>query len=174
MRRLSALTFLSGLLMLVFSFGVLLTRPTRAGELEPLFRTPVYATATSVALTQAAATAQAVQPAGNGVRVYDNLRDLVIFRYDSGDLAYYRLASEGGGFHSWMLYPTWANATPGATVFDRTDEWGYRITLTRLTDFQVNAIPLGVQPDPTGKWFQVAMFSPAGTTSVSDYLYLIP
>jgi len=177
MRRIQTITFLSGLLMLVFSFGMVLTQQAAAGTTGPLFRTPVYATATALALTAQAATAQAGQPPAqtdSGVRVYDNFRDLVIFRYPSGDLAFYHLATVGGGFHSWMLYGTWANAAPGKTVFDRADEWGYRIALTRLTEFQANTAQLWARPDPTGMWFQVTLTAPEGKPVLSDYLFLIP
>jgi hypothetical protein len=108
------------------------------------------------------------------LRVFDNLKHLVIFKCPNGALAFYRMDEGTGRFHSWLGYAGWAQALPGKVALDATDEAGYQILFGRAGAEDVAAFNLAARTPAkqNGAWYHVILKAPGGTTVTDDYFFV--
>ncbi len=116
-----------------------------------------------------------VPPTGSCLfRVFDNLEHLVIFRCESGALAFYRMQDGNGNFHSWLPYNGWALALPGKVALNNTNAAGYQVLFGRASTEDVEALNLNARtpPNKVGGWYHVILKAPGGGAVVDDYFFL--
>lgn len=172
MRRPLITTVLGSLAFALFCTSALMTQSaTAAGSsgVAPLFRTPVWGTATALAPHGAPPS-----PISCTTRLYDDLRQLVIFKCSNDDLAFYRSQNAGWRFHAWLSSAEWSQPAPGLKVMDETDDQGYRITFWQLAAEEVQAAKLPWPSDRRSKWYKVGVFMPDGTLAVRAFVLVTP
>jgi hypothetical protein len=108
-----------------------------------------------------------------GLRVFDNLKYLVIFRCDDGALAFYRLDNGNGRFQAWLTYEGWALAPAGKVALSSLDDARYQVLFGRASQADVDALALGARtPAKAGYWYHVILKGPTGTTITDDYFFV--
>jgi hypothetical protein len=118
----------------------------------------------------------ALDPAALGPcpqRVFNNLKDLVVFRCLDGSLSFYRIEEGNGRFQAWQSYKAWSSAVPGAVALNSTDDAKYQLLFGRASQADVDALGLAARtPSQAGYWYHVILKAPAGTTVVDNYFFL--
>jgi hypothetical protein len=107
------------------------------------------------------------------LRVFNNLKDLTIFRCRDGSLSFYRIEDGNGRFQGWMTYAGWSSAVPGAVALNTTDDTKYQLLFGRASQADVDTLGLAARtPSQSGYWYHVILKAPAGTTVVDTYFFL--
>ncbi len=107
-------------------------------------------------------------------RVFDNLAHLVVFKCPDGALAFYRMDSGAGNFHSWLVYNGWAKALPGKVALNKTDTAGYQVLFGRASQEDVDALKLTARTPAgqNGAWYHVILNGPGGTSVTDAYFFV--